>query len=115
LPETPSTRRVFDRNCFVNMKPSATFFNVGRGSSVDDDALIDALNSKQIRRAVLDVFEQEPLPEDHPYWTTPNLVVTPHVSAPSHPNDIAGIFRENIALYKKGTRLNFVIDPRFGY
>jgi phosphoglycerate dehydrogenase-like enzyme len=115
LPETPSTRRVFDRNCFSKMKPSATFFNVGRGSSVDDETLIEALNNKQIRKAVLDVFEEEPLPKAHPYWATPNVVVTPHVSAPSHPKDIVGIFLENLSLLKRGKRLNYTIDTQLGY
>ena len=115
LPETPSTRKVFDQNCFSSMKPSTTFFNVGRGSSVDDEALIGALNSKRIRKAVLDVFEQEPLPMEHPYWTTPNLIVTPHVSAPSRPDDIAGIFLQNLALFERDEPLRHGIDFQIGY
>jgi phosphoglycerate dehydrogenase-like enzyme len=115
LPETPSTRKIFDGNCFSRMKQSATFFNVGRGSSVDDEALVEALDRDQIRKAVLDVFEEEPVTEAHPFWATPNVVVTPHVSAPSHPKDIAGIFLENLSLHESGESLKFVIDVQTGY
>jgi len=64
---------------------------------------------------VLDVFEQEPLPPEHPFWTTPNLLMTFHTSAPSFPEDIAQIFIENYLLYIEGKPLKYQVDFEKGY
>ncbi|MFN8405362.1 MAG: NAD(P)-dependent oxidoreductase [Anaerolineales bacterium] len=70
-----------DASLLGALPPRAIFINVGRGGAVDESALIGALESKQIAGAVLDVFDQEPLPREHPFWTTPNLLMTFHTSA----------------------------------
>ncbi|MGO4498360.1 D-2-hydroxyacid dehydrogenase [Paenibacillus sp. 2RAB27] len=80
LPLTPSTERLFERRLFSYMQ-GAGFINVGRGASVDENALLEAIELGQVRRAVLDVFREEPLPVLSPLWAHPNVVITPHISA----------------------------------
>jgi phosphoglycerate dehydrogenase-like enzyme len=88
---------------------------VGRGNAVDESALVEALEKDKIAGAVLDVTEQEPLPEDHPFWTTKNLLLTFHTSAISYPEDIVGLFVENYGLYHEGKPLKFQVDFQKGY
>jgi phosphoglycerate dehydrogenase-like enzyme len=78
LPHTPETRNFADAEFFDNMKPSAVFINVGRGATVDEDALADALTAGKIRGAALDVFKVEPLPQNHKFYSTPNMLLSNH-------------------------------------
>ena len=117
LPSTPATRRRFDESIFAAMQPSARFVNVGRGSTVDEAALVRALQEGRIAGAGLDVFEHEPLPEDSPLWDLPNVIVSPHMSA-----DFAGwremlveLFVENLQRYLTGRPLKNVVDKELGY
>jgi phosphoglycerate dehydrogenase-like enzyme len=87
LPLTPQTRKMFGRREFAMMKPSALFINVGRGGVVDERALIEALQEGIIAGAALDVFEQEPLPEDSPLWQMEQVIITPHISGASDKYD----------------------------
>jgi phosphoglycerate dehydrogenase-like enzyme len=80
-PHTPSTERLFAKRTFDLMKEGSFFVNVGRGAIVDTDDLIDALRSNRLRGAGLDVLAHEPLPAGHPLWTTPGVILTPHVAA----------------------------------
>jgi len=80
LPLTKETERIIGEPEIAQMKPNAWLVNVGRGRLVDDDALIAALESGRIGGACLDVFTREPLPEDHPYYRLPNVIVTPHIA-----------------------------------
>lgn len=80
-PDTPETRGMVDGAAFARMKPGAVLINVARGSLVDEAALVAALENGAIRGAALDVFAKEPLRSDHPLWTFPNVLITPHVSA----------------------------------
>jgi len=115
LPNTPATRRLVDA-AFLGVLPRhALFINVGRGVAVDESALIQALETESVAGAVLDVFEQEPLPAGHPFWTTKNLLMTFHTSAPSFPEDIARLFVENYGLYRTGHALNYQVDFERGY
>ncbi len=93
----------------------AIFINVGRGNAVDEPALVKALNEGKLAAAILDVFEKEPLPEGHPFWTTPNLYMTFHTSAISYPEDITKLFIENYQLYIEGKPLKYVVDFEKGY
>jgi phosphoglycerate dehydrogenase-like enzyme len=115
LPRTKDTNKIVDANLLSALPPHAIFVNVGRGNAVDESALMDALNRNKLAAAVLDVFEQEPLPEDHPFWTTPNLQMTFHTSALSYPEDIAKIFVENYGLYIEGKPLKYRVDFERGY
>jgi len=80
LPYSADTEKFFDEKFFSAMKKSAIFINVGRGKTVDEGALLDALQSGTIRRAAIDVTYTEPLPKDSLLWSCPNLIITPHVS-----------------------------------
>lgn len=80
LPESVETRRFFDRARFASCKPGASFYNIGRGATVDQQALLEALHSGQLGAAWLDVTDPEPLPDDHPLWSEPNCFITPHVA-----------------------------------
>lgn len=115
LPNTNETNKIVDANLLNALPSHAIFINVGRGNAVDESALVDALNEGKIATAVLDVFEKEPLPKDHPFWTTPNLYMTFHTSAISYPEDITKLFIENYRLYIEGKPLRFVVDFERGY
>jgi phosphoglycerate dehydrogenase-like enzyme len=80
LPDNPDSRHFFNDTRFSTVKPGAIFYNIGRGTTVDQDALLAALRSGRIRAAWLDVTEPEPLPDDHPLWAEPNCFITPHVA-----------------------------------
>ncbi len=115
MPNTKETRHIVDAS-LLNVLPShALFINVGRGSAVDEAALIHALEAKQIAGAVLDVFDEEPLPKDHPFWDAPNLLMTFHTSAPSLPEDITKLFVENYKKFTRGEKLNYEVDFERGY
>jgi phosphoglycerate dehydrogenase-like enzyme len=79
-PYSAATHHMIDARVFAAMKPTSYLINVARGGVVDEDAMVVALREKQIAGAALDVFEQEPLPPDHPLWTTPNVLITPHTA-----------------------------------
>ena len=111
LPMTPDTEDLFDAELFAAMRPSAFFINVGRGGTVDTDALVSALVSGRIAGAGLDVTDPEPLPEDHPLWRAPNLIITPHFAAWS--NDDSNLrwllYRENLRRFAAGEELLSVV------
>jgi phosphoglycerate dehydrogenase-like enzyme len=115
LPNTRETRRLVNASVLAALPPHALFFNMGRGSAVDESALAAALAGGRLRGAVLDVFQQEPLPPDHVFWRTPNLLITSHTSAPSFPKDIAALFIENYRRYVSGEPLNHRVDFTRGY
>jgi phosphoglycerate dehydrogenase-like enzyme len=107
LPENPSTRGLFDARAFSRMSRGAIFYNVGRGSTVDQDALVAALRSGSIGAAYLDVCTPEPLPPDHPLWTTPNCFVTPH-SAGGHAGESERLVRhfvDNLRRFEQSATL----------
>lgn len=116
-PETRETRGIIDADALARMKPGAVLVNVSRGALVDEDALVDALRDDRIRGAGLDVFRSEPLPEDHPLWALPNVVITPHVSACSRgywEREVA-LIEENLRRYLRGRPLRNRVDPAAGY
>ncbi|MBR1758773.1 MAG: D-2-hydroxyacid dehydrogenase [Lachnospiraceae bacterium] len=119
LPGTKATYKIYNKDFFAKMKSSAIFINVGRGTAVDTDALIDALNQEVIAGAALDVTDPEPLPEDHPLWGAKNLILTPHVSGGYHMKQtwdtIIEIAAHNIDVTVHGGELHSVIDMQTGY
>ena len=116
-PLTKHTKEMFNEQVFSNMKRSAYFINVSRGGLVKNDALIDALKSKKIRGAGLDVATPEPLPANHPFWSCPNLVITAHNSteAESRYPRMFGLIVENVRRYSLGLPLMNVVDKEKGY
>jgi len=115
LPNTKETRKLIDANMLHELPRHAVLINVGRGSAVEEAALMEALQHNKIAAAVLDVFEQEPLPKDHPFWTTPNLIMTFHSSAPSFPEDVAKVFIENYHRYIENQNPLYQVDFEQGY
>jgi phosphoglycerate dehydrogenase-like enzyme len=115
LPNTQETRKIVSAELLVALPKHAIFINVGRGSAVDESALIQALETESIVGAVLDVFEQEPLPAEHPFWGMKNLLLTFHTSAPSFPADITHLFVENYQLFIQGQPLRYRVDFERGY
>ena len=115
LPRTKDTNQIVDQTVLDALPAHAIFINVGRGNAVDESALVKTLNEGKLASAVLDVFETEPLPEDHPFWTTPNLYMTFHTSAISYPEDLTQLFVENYQLYIEGKPLKYQVDFERGY
>jgi phosphoglycerate dehydrogenase-like enzyme len=115
LPNTPATRRLVDASVLAALPPHALLLNAGRGATLDEQALAQALAEGRLAGAVLDVFEQEPLPPDHIFWRTPNLFITSHTAAPSFPEDIAAVFIENYTRYMNGEELKYQVDFERGY
>jgi len=115
MPNTQATRRLVDRELLAALPARALFVNPGRGSVVDEAALADALSAGRLAGAVLDVFEQEPLPRDHVFWRTPNVLITSHTAAISFPEDIAPVFVDNYRRLVRGEPLQHQVDFERGY
>ena len=117
LPLTPQTHQLFDSRAFNMMKETAFFINVSRGDVVNEDDLVDALSSKRIRGASLDVFAEEPLPEDSPLWDVENLYITPHHSSisPMYLDRSLKIFRNNLQIFPQRIGMLNVVDKMRGY
>jgi glyoxylate/hydroxypyruvate reductase A len=115
VPLTPETRGLIGPRELAALKPSAWLVNVARGPVVDEAALVAALSERRIAAAILDVFDEEPLPPDHPLWALPNVVVTPHISGPSKAEEITQVFNENLGRYVRGERVKYVVDKKGGY
>ena len=104
LPATPGTERSLDAARIAQLPPTAWVVNVGRGSTVDEEALDVALRSGALAGAALDVFDREPLVADSPLWSTPNLIITPH-AAGGRPLDAATLIERNLSAFLAGTAL----------
>lgn len=104
LPSTKETDGMLNKQLFDQMKQEAIFINIGRGKNVNEADLIHTLQEGRLAHAVLDVFVQEPLPEDHPFWKMENVTVTPHLSgiSPQYFPRAIEIFETNLLTYKKG-------------
>ena len=119
LPNTPSTRHIFNLDRFRLMKNDAILLNVGRGSAVVTDDLVMALNEGLIGGAYLDVTEPEPLPKEHPLWNAKNILITPHISGnfnlPETFERAVRLACENLRLYGAGQPLKNMVDMQSGY
>jgi len=119
LPGTKETKGMFGAERLAKMKDGAILLNVGRGMTVDSDALVDALESGKLSGAGVDVTDPEPLPADHPLWKQENAVITPHVSGGFHleetHNRIIRIMAENLRAFCAGKPLKNVVDFETGY
>ena len=118
LPLTKETTHLYNQDFFDQLKATASFYNVGRGPSVDTKALAESLKAKQFAFAALDVFEEEPLPNNDPLWSVDNLLITPHISGhtPHFQKAFMEIFLENLASFvKQETLTKNDIDLSKGY
>lgn len=116
-PLTPSTYRMLSRERIALMKPEAVLVNVGRGQTVDEGALLDALRGQRIRGAALDVFESEPLTPESPFWDLENVLLSPHTAdhtADSHQRAML-FFLENLRRFRAGEPLENVVDKTEQY
>jgi phosphoglycerate dehydrogenase-like enzyme len=107
LPDSTETRHFFDAARFSQFKHGAVFYNIGRGATVDQGALLDVLRGRRIRAAWLDVTEPEPLPDDHPLWAEPNCYITPHVAG-GHVDEAGTLVRhflKNLERFVRGEAL----------
>ena len=119
LPQSKETAGVMNKSKFALMKEKSIFINVGRGSAVVQEDLIDALNNDKIWGAGIDVATPEPLPVDHPLWSAKNLLITPHTSGgfslPKNTDDILEIFFNNLKRWQNEEPLWNIVDPETGY
>jgi glyoxylate/hydroxypyruvate reductase A len=115
LPLTRDTRGLLDAAAFAALPKGAYFINMARGGHVVDEALLAALDSGHLGGAALDVFNQEPLPADHRYWTHPKVHVTPHIAGATNPRTASPGVIENIRRLRSGQPLINRVDPKTGY
>jgi phosphoglycerate dehydrogenase-like enzyme len=116
-PLTEATRGLIGAAELASLPPRARLVNIGRGPVVDEAALVAALSGGSLAGAALDVFEREPLPEDSPLWSMPNVIVSPHIGGDVRetPADFARVFLANLARYQAGEPLHNVVDKQLGY
>jgi len=115
LPNTEQTHHLINENSLTKMRDGVAIINPGRGPLIDDTALLAALDSGKVSGATLDVFATEPLPQNHPYWTHPNVLVTPHIASVTRTNTACDVVAENIALGEAGKPFKFLVDKQAGY
>jgi phosphoglycerate dehydrogenase-like enzyme len=116
-PLTPETKHLMSTAEFNAMKPTAIIMNVGRGPVIDEAAMTEALRTKRIRGAALDVFEVEPLPADSPLWDMDNVLISAHTADHTKDwlNDAAAFFVEQFARWQKGEPLKNIVNKHAGY
>ena len=115
LPETAATENTLNSETLGLLPNGACIINPGRGPLIDDDALLQALDTGQVGHATLDVFRAEPLPPKHPYWAHPNVTVTPHIASETRPETAAQVICENIQRSESGQPLLHLVDRALGY
>ncbi|MGD1926718.1 MAG: 2-hydroxyacid dehydrogenase [Paracoccaceae bacterium] len=115
LPLTPGTENILNADALNRMPKGACIVNAGRGPLINDDALLMALADGHIRHATLDVFREEPLPQNHGFWRNPNVTVTPHIASITRPETACTAILEQIARDMDGKPLLHVVDRERGY
>lgn len=115
LPLTAETENLIDATRLAILPRGAFLLNPGRGQLIDDEALLNALGSGHLAHATLDVFRQEPLPPDHPFWAHPKITVTPHIAGETRPDTASQSIAENIRRKQAGEPLLHVVDREAGY
>ena len=117
LPSTPETNEFFGKKEFSLMKKTSFFINIARASVVNENALVEALSEHRIAGAALDVFEKEPLPENHPFWSMENVIISPHSASftPDSWNHVLELLKNNFIAFSKGEKLTNEINKTKGY
>lgn len=116
-PLTPQTHQLIGARELARMKRGSLLVNVGRAKILDQNALIESLQSGHLAGASLDVFHQEPLPADDPLWTAPNVILTPHTSGfrQGHWPEVIDVFSDNLQRFENGKPIRFRVEPALGY
>jgi glyoxylate/hydroxypyruvate reductase A len=112
---TQQTKGLLNARLFARMRPGGALINMGRGGQQVEDDILAALDSGQLSHAVLDVFQTEPLPQGHPFWTHPRVTVTPHNAAITQPGTAARVVGDAIRAVLEGREPANVVDPGAGY
>ncbi len=115
LPLTAATRGMLSRALFQRMPPGAILINVGRGGHLVERDLLDALDGGQLSAAILDVCDPEPLPQGHPFWRHPRIMLTPHIASMTQPETAVEAVIENIRRHREGLPLVGLVDRQHGY
>lgn len=115
LPDTPATQDILDAAALARLPNGAVILNPGRGTLIDDEALIAALDTGQISHATLDTFRVEPLPQDHPYWQHPRVTITPHIASETRADTASEVIAENIRRGVAGEPFLHLVDRDLGY
>lgn len=115
IPLTPQTAGMVNRDWLNRLTPGALLVNIARGPVLDTTAVIAALESGVLSSAVLDVFDEEPLPPEHPLWTTPGVIISPHLAGPSRLDQVVRGISENIRRFRAGQTLLGQVDRVRGY
>lgn len=115
LPDTPATHDLIDADALALMPKGAAIVNPGRGTLIDDDALLAALDAGDIGHATLDVFRVEPLPAEHRFWRHPRVTVTPHIASETRPKTASRVIAENVRRGEAGEPFLHLVDRAAGY
>jgi glyoxylate/hydroxypyruvate reductase A len=115
LPLTDATRGILDARLMSQLPRGAALINVARGPHLDHEALLAALDSGQLSRAILDVTEPEPLPDDHALWRHPRVLITPHIASMTQPDTAAPVLLANLRRHMAGAAPHDIVDRRRGY
>ena len=115
LPLTPDTEGIINADLLAELPGGAYVINAARGGHLVEEDLLAALDSDHIAGATLDVFRQEPLPPDHPFWSHPKVTITPHNASDPHPRWVASAIVENLRRARAGETLLNVVDLGRGY
>ena len=115
LPKTPATENILNHETLAMLAPGAAILNPGRGHLIDDEALLAALTQGTLGHATLDVFREEPLPAEHPFWSHPRVTVTPHIAAETRPNSASRVVVDNIRRGEAGLPFLHLVDRARGY
>ncbi len=117
LPHTPQTERIIDAHVLSKLRPTAWVINLARGALIDEAALVEAVQNNSVGGALLDAFDEEPLPPSHPFWGHPNVIIVPHHSwsSPLVSQRLPDLFFENLIRWTTGQSLLNVVDFAAGY